>query len=323
MEPFNAALFGTTYHVPVLYREILADLVVDPAGVYVDGTLGGGGHSASFLTKVGSAGGKIFGIDQDDEALKTASNRLAPAIKAGSFQTLKGNFADMVSLVNDAGVNQVDGILLDLGVSSHQIDTPKRGFSYGADGPLDMRMNLQGTLDAEQLINMMDEAELRLIFFKYGEEKRSSRIARKIIESRPITSTKHLVDVITSCIPSKDENKSLARIFQALRIAVNDEMGVLELALTGALKLLKPAGRLAVISYHSLEDRPTKRFLRAGNFTGKVEKDFYGNPLTPWKLITRKAVKATAEEIAINPRARSARLRIAEKRADFSHEEVS
>jgi 16S rRNA (cytosine1402-N4)-methyltransferase len=212
------------------------------------------------------------------------------------------------------GITQVDGILLDLGVSSHQLDEKPRGFSYQAAASLDMRMDRRQGLSAADVVNEWDESALARVIWDFGEEPRGGAIARKIVANRPVQTTEHLAVLIRQCVKPTDANKALARVFQAIRIVVNDELAVLEQALMTALTLLRPQGRIAVLSYHSLEDRRVKRFLKYGNWTGEAEKDFYGNWLTPWQLITPKPIEASPEEVAQNPRARSAKLRVAEKK---------
>ena len=204
-------------------------------------------------------------------------------------------------------------MLLDLGVSSHQIDTPERGFSFDADGPLDMRMGDDAPLDAATIVNTWSEADLRHLLRTLGEEPRAPKLARRIVEARPLETTGDLADVVRRTVPYRETGKTLARVFQAVRIAVNDELGALERALAGALAVLRPGGRVAVISYHSLEDRRVKRYLRYGNFEGEPVRDFYGNLQTPWRQVVRKPITADEAEIRANPRARSARLRVAEK----------
>ncbi len=299
-----------TYHIPVLRKEVVEGLITSPGGTYVDATLGGGGHAEALLERLAPEG-RVIGIDQDPEALAAATERLR---RFGSrFHALRGNFADMADLLRAEGVDQVHGILLDLGVSSHQIDTAGRGFSFQQEGPLDMRMDPEQPLTAADLIASATEKELVSILRRYGEERRASRIARAIVQHRPIHTTAELAEVVRSVVPPSARQKTLARVFQALRIAVNRELEALERALEGALELLVPGGRMAVISYHSLEDRRVKRFFRYGNIEGVPVKDYYGHLLTPWKVITRKALQPSEEEIRHNPRARSARLRIAEK----------
>ncbi|WP_420455820.1 16S rRNA (cytosine(1402)-N(4))-methyltransferase RsmH [Rubrivirga sp.] len=307
--------YATTYHAPVLPAETVAALVTDTAGLYVDGTLGGGGHAAALLDALGPDA-LVVGIDQDPEALATARTRLAEAEAAGRFVALRGNFGDLDSLLarNDLGPTHgraAAGVLLDLGVSSHQLDQAARGFAYGQDGPLDMRMGDRGET-AAALVARLRTDDLADVLYQYGEERRSRAIARAIKRAAP-TTTAALAAAVRESVPTRDELKSLARVFQALRIAVNGEMDVLERALPAALDVLAEGGRLAVIAYHSLEDRRAKQFLRTGRFSAQVEKDAFGNPITPWRAVTRKPIVATDAEVAQNPRARSARLRVAEK----------
>ena len=304
--------YASSYHAPVLAREVVDALVTDPTGVYVDGTLGGGGHTAALLDALAPEG-RVIGIDRDPEALAAASARLAEANAAGRFLPLRGSFAEMEALLKDAGIADVDGVLLDLGVSSHQLDEATRGFAFSVAGPLDMRMDPAAKTTAADLVNTLDERALADILYLYGEEPRSRPIAREVVRRRPLETTDALADAVRAVVPMREQTKALARVFQALRIAVNGEMEALEAALGAALRVLKPGGRLAVIAYHSLEDRRVKHFLRYGNLAGTPEKDFYGRLLTPWTLLTKKAIEASEEEVAANPRARSARLRIAEK----------
>ena len=306
----QAARYATAYHAPVLASAVVDGLVTDRDGVYIDGTLGGGGHSAALLDALG-ADALVIGIDQDDEALATARARLADAEAAGRFRALKGNFGDLRQLVADLD-RPIAGILLDLGVSSHQIDDAGRGFAFSASGPLDMRMDPATGESARDLIDRLSADALADVIYQYGEERRSRAIARAIKDAAPET-TGELADAVRQSVPNREESKTLARVFQALRIAVNREMEVLEDVLPAALDALAPGGRLAVIAYHSLEDRRAKQFLRTGRFSATVEKDSFGNPLTPWAPITRKAIVADAAEITQNPRARSARLRISAK----------
>ncbi|HEX8386799.1 MAG TPA: 16S rRNA (cytosine(1402)-N(4))-methyltransferase RsmH [Rubricoccaceae bacterium] len=316
----QAARYATAYHAPVLAAETVAGLVTDPAGLYVDGTLGGGGHSAALLDALGPDA-LVVGIDQDAEALGTARARLADAEAAGRFVALRGNFADMAALLDAAGLGPnhgrpAAGVLLDLGVSSRQLDAPARGFAFMSDGPLDMRMDGQNGETAADLIDRLTETGLADTIYAYGEEGRSRRIAQAIKAAPRMETTADLAAAVRASVPTREEGKALARVFQALRIAVNDEMDVLERALPAALDVLAPGGRLAVIAYHSLEDRRAKHFLRTGRFEADVEKDAFGRPLTPFVAVTRRAVVATEAETARNGRARSARLRIAEKAAD-------
>lgn len=307
----RATPYSTAYHAPVLVREVVDLLVTDRDGLYVDGTLGGGGHSAALLESL-AGGGRVIGIDQDPEALATARKRLTSA--GDRFEAIQGNFGDVEALLAARGITQIDGLLLDLGVSSHQIDEASRGFAFSAEGPLDMRMDPSGATTAHELVNQLAESDLAEVLRDFGEEPRSHKIARAIAERRPLTTTAELADAVRAVVPFKEEVKSLARVFQGLRIAVNRELAVLERALVSGLRLLRPGGRMAVIAYHSLEDRPVKHFFRYGNFENEPVRDFYGNLLTPWELITRKAVQASPDEVERNSRARSARLRVAEKR---------
>ncbi len=309
--------YASSYHAPVLCKAVVEGVVTNRGGVYVDATLGGGGHSAALLEALAPEG-RVLGIDQDPDAHTAATARLATERERGRFQLVPGNFSDVEGLLRQAGVPVVEGLLLDLGVSSHQIDTPARGFSFRAEGALDMRMNPDAPYDASDLVNTWSAAELRRIFRVYGEEPRARRIAEAVVAARPLTTTSDLADCVRRLVPAREANKTLARVFQALRIVVNGEMEALEQALDASVRVLKPGGRFAVISYHSLEDRRVKRFFRYGNLEGIARKDLYGNLLTPWELVTRKPIVADAAEVAANPRARSARLRIATRRADAS-----
>lgn len=305
--------YAAVYHTPVLARETIDVLVTDRSGVYVDGTLGGGGHSAALLDALADDA-LVVGIDQDPEALATARGRLADAEAAGRFVAVEGNFGDLGALLHRSGVDRpVAGVLLDLGVSSHQLDEGARGFAYGKPGPLDMRMSDDGETAADLVARLSAEA-LADVIYQYGEERRSRQIARAIKAAAP-TTTDALADAVRQSVPTRDEVKSLARVFQALRIAVNRELDVLEAVLPAALDVLAEGGRLAVIAYHSLEDRRAKQFLKTGRFSNQVEKDHFGNPLSPLTLVTRKPIVASDAEIAQNPRARSARLRVAQKQS--------
>ena len=312
--------YATDYHAPVLCHAVVEGLVTDPDGVYVDATLGGGGHSAALLDAL-SEKGRVIGIDRDADGLAEAEKRLTREIERGRFQTLRGNFADVRQLLARTDVGPVDGLLLDLGVSSHQLDEAERGFSFSSEGALDMRMDQRGGLTARDVVNESDERELRQLFFEYGEEPKARRIAQAIVQARPVETTRALAEAVRRVVPSRQANKTLARIFQAIRIAVNGEMDALEAALEAGRDVLqvgdpeagRPGGRMAVIAYHSLEDRRAKRFFRYGNLDGEPVRDLYGRLLTPWREVTRKPIQPSDEEIAANPRARSARLRIAER----------
>ena len=301
------------YHNPVLLQQSVDYLVTNPNGTYVDVTYGGGGHSRSIMQKLQQ--GRLVAFDQDSDAQ-------SQLIEDERFTFVPSNFKNLNRFLKYHQVFPVDGILADLGVSSHQFDTPERGFSYREDGVLDMRMNTQSGKSAQDVVNQYDEKALTDMFYRYGELSDARALARRILKAReeqPITTTGQLVEALRPSLLRGKENKSLSKIFQAIRIEVNQGMAVLESFLTQALEALKVGGRLVVISYHSLEDRMVKNFMRAGKLDGEVEKDFYGNPLTPFKLITRKAVQPDEEEISVNPRARSAKLRVAEKITPVNH----
>lgn len=303
-----------SYHNPVLLHPSIDNLVVDPAGTYVDVTFGGGGHSRAILEKLTT--GRLIAFDQDEDSR-------ANLIEDERFQFVPSNFKNLTRFLQYHKAYPVDGIFADLGISSHQIDTPERGFSYREDGVLDMRMNCQSGISAKELVNEYDEAQLSRVFYTYGELSEGRRLAQRIVKVRaeqPIETTFQLADALRPCLPKGKENKYFSKIFQAIRIEVNKEMEVLESFLTQTVDALKPGGRLVIIAYHSLEDRMVKNFMRAGNLNGEVEKDFFGNPLTPFKLIARKPIVPDEDEIMTNPRARSAKLRVAEKILVEPHE---
>lgn len=296
------------YHEPVLKAESIDALGIRNDGIYVDATFGGGGHTRAILSHL-SGSGKLFGFDQDDDAKRNIP-------EDGNFTFIDSNFRFLKRYLRLHGVRQVDGILADLGVSSHQLDQAERGFSFRFDADLDMRMNQNADLSALQIINEYKEQDLVRIFSEYGEVRNSKTLAQTICSERQfrnIQTIQDLVNVMESVIRGK-RNKYLAQVFQAIRIEVNDEMGALEDFLKDCLEVLKPGGRLVIISYHSLEDRPVKNFLKSGNFEGTQIKDFYGNIERPFKLIVKKAMEPSSEEIKRNPRARSAKMRIAEKK---------
>ena len=303
------------YHQPVMLEQAVEGLDLQPAGCYVDVTFGGGGHSRRILEGLGPEGRLVaFDRDPDARANVPADDRLV---------FVPEDFKFFEAALRRLDLMPVDGILADLGISSHQIDTPERGFSYRFEAPLDMRMNPTQGQPASALLNEAPEEELVRIFRDLGEVPNARKLARRLVEVRggqPISSTGQFEQVITSCIPPKRRAKYLAQVYQALRIEVNGELEALAALLTGALQALRPGGRLVVISYHSLEDRMVKRFLRSGNFAGQVERDFYGNSLSPWELVTRRALQPNSAEIADNPRARSARLRVALKRSQKAEE---
>lgn len=296
------------YHNPVLLKETVDGLNIKPDGIYVDVTFGGGGHSKEILSRLGP-NGRLFGFDQDEDAL-------ANALPDERFTLIHENFRYIKRFLRFHGVKNVDGILADLGVSSHQFDVPERGFSTRFDADLDMRMSKRNELDAHKVINEYDDANLKRVFLDYGELKAAPAIARTIIEAREyktINTTDELKTVLAKFLPDQFKNKILAQIYQAIRIEVNQEMEVLKEFLEQSLEILKPGGRLSVISYHSLEDRLVKRFMKNGLFEGEPERDFFGNFSVPFKLVGKLIVPGEAE-IKINNRARSAKLRIAEKR---------
>lgn len=296
------------YHNPVLLKETVDGLNIQPDGIYVDVTFGGGGHSKEILSRLG-ANGKLFAFDQDEDAW-------ANALPDEKFTLIQENFRYIKRFLRFHGVKQVDGILADLGVSSHQFDVPERGFSTRFDADLDMRMSKRNELDASKVINEYDEANLKRVFLDYGELKAAPALARTIIEAREratIKTTDELKIVLNKYLPEQFKNKILAQIYQAVRIEVNQEMEVLKEFLEQSLEILKPEGRLSVISYHSLEDRLVKRFMKNGLFEGEPERDFFGNFSVPFKNIGKLIVPSEAE-IKLNNRARSAKLRIAEKK---------
>jgi len=295
------------YHIPALLNESIDGLNIRPDGIYVDVTFGGGGHSMEILRKLET--GKLVAFDQDTDAAVNAPVDGRFIFLDQNFRFLKNNL-----LFNE--IKSIDGLIADLGVSFHQFDEPERGFTFRQDAPLDMRMNKTGKLTAAQLLSSLEESELADIFYRFGELQNSRRIAKEIVLSRnrrPLESVNDMIDAIGKLAPFRQEHKFYARVFQALRIAVNHEIDYLQEMLLQSLEMLNPGGRLVVITYHSLEDRVVKNFMRSGNFEGNEKKDFYGNVETPWKIINRKGTTPGDEEIAGNNRARSARLRIAEK----------
>ncbi len=301
------------YHAPVLLAEVVAMLQPAPGKLFFDGTLGGGGHSEALLQH----GARVVAMDQDQNALKHATERLKPF--AAQFCALRGNFRNFPQIVEETGVSGFDGMLVDIGVSSHQLDDAARGFSFMRDGPLDLRMDTESPRSAADLVNTEDEAELMRIFFEYGEEPNGRRIARAIVKARaakPIRTTFQLADVVSAAAPKRGKRHPATLVFQALRIAVNDELAALHDFLAAAPRWLKPGGRLAVISFHSLEDRIVKQTLQhlAAPFIDRPEwPEARKNPDCVLKLVTRKPVQATPQEIELNPRARSAVLRVAER----------
>ncbi|SDZ93608.1 16S rRNA (cytosine1402-N4)-methyltransferase [Flavobacterium gillisiae] len=295
------------YHNPVLLQASVDGLNIKPDGVYVDVTFGGGGHSKEILSRLGPSG-RLFAFDQDEDAL-------ANALPDERFTLINENFRFIKRFLRFYGLKSVDGILADLGVSSHQFDVAERGFSTRFDAGLDMRMSQKNDLNAYRVVNEYDEADLKRVFLDYGELKNAAVLARTIVEARevqPIKTTDELKEVLAKYLPERVRNKILAQIYQAIRIEVNQEMDVLKEFLEQSLEVLKSGGRLSVISYHSLEDRLVKRFVKNGMFEGEPERDFFGNFSVPFKIIG-KLIVPDKEEIKLNNRARSAKLRIAEK----------
>ena len=296
-----------TYHNPVLLNECIQGLSVKPGGIYVDVTFGGGGHSRSILSKLN--GGKLFAFDQDESANVNDLNQ-------PGFKLINANFRHLKNFLKIEQVTKIDGLLADLGVSSYQFDVATRGFSTRFDGQLDMRMNVNSNLSAKDIVNDYSAEDLANLFYKYGELNNSRRIAYKIKEAREVSiinTTAELRNVISDLVSENHRNRFLSRVFQAIRIEVNDEISALEEMLLSAVDLLNPNGRLVVLSYHSLEDRLVKNLMKRGNFSGKIKKDFFGNPTKILKEINSKVIVASESEIKENSRARSARLRIAEK----------
>ncbi|HRR92417.1 MAG TPA: 16S rRNA (cytosine(1402)-N(4))-methyltransferase RsmH [Bacteroidales bacterium] len=295
------------YHIPALLDESIDGLNIRPGGVYVDATFGGGGHSAEILKRLGD--GRLVAFDTDEDALGNAIDDKRLILLNQNFRFLKNN-------LRFVGINQADGIIADLGVSFHQFDEPSRGFSFREDSVLDMRMSRNIPVKASDLLNSLDEEELAGIFSSYGELPAARKIARSIVKARvtePVKTTSDLIRCIGHLIPQGRRSKYLARLYQALRIAVNDELGALKDLLMQSAEVLVKGGRLVIITYHSLEDRLVKNFMRAGNFSGEVTRDFYGKPITVFSQVNRKVITPRPEETERNSRCRSARLRIAEK----------
>lgn len=296
------------YHIPALLKETIQGLDIKPDGIYVDVTFGGGGHSRAIVDEL-STEGHLYGFDQDADARQNA-------IDDSRFTFVYSNFKFLRNFLRYYNVDGVDGILADLGVSFHHFDDPERGFSFRWEGPLDMRMNRNAARSAAWYVNNWSEEQLADAFYLYGELKNARRFATAIVKARneaPIETVEALLAAVNPLINPKKEKKELAQVFQALRIVVNGEIEALSAFLQQSLKVLKPGGRLVIITYHSLEDRLVKNFMRAGNLEGKVEQDFYGRRMSPLKLLTSKPIVASEEEVQRNPRARSAKLRIAEK----------
>ena len=300
-----------TYHIPVMLDECISALNIKPNGIYVDLTMGGGGHTREILKHLGPEG-HLYSLDQDPDAEANAPQDPRHTFVASNFRFVRG-------ALRLRGVEHVDGILADLGVSSHHFDAKHRGFSFRGEALLDMRMNTRGGRTAADIINTYTNDALAKIFSEYGELDTTWKIANCIERARtekPITTTAELVEAVKPCTPPKDEAKFLTKLFQAIRIELNGEIEALKMALEQSAKLLSPEGRLVVMSYHSLEDRLVKNFMRSGNCEGVIEKDFFGRATTPFKVISRKAIVPSDEEITTNPRSRSAKLRVVEKLAE-------
>ena len=297
------------YHVPVLLKECVDGLVVNPAGIYADVTFGGGGHSRAIVSRLDAAG-HLYGFDQDADAE-------ANIVADGRFTFVRSNFRYLKNWMRYYGVEQLDGLLADLGVSSHHFDDAERGFSFRFDGKLDMRMNQRARLTAADVLNDYAEERLADIFYLYGELKNSRKLASVIVKARngqSIRTIGEFLEIIKPLFGREREKKELAKVFQALRIEVNQEMEALKEMLAAATEALKPGGRLVVITYHSLEDRMVKNIMKTGNVEGKAETDFFGNLQTPFRLVNNKVIVPDEAEIERNPRSRSAKLRIAEKK---------
>lgn len=298
-----------SYHIPALLMPTVDGLDLQPDGHYVDVTFGGGGHSREILNRL-SADGRLYGFDQDEDTERNI-------VDDQRFTFVRSNFRYLKNWMRYYGVDQIDGLLADLGVSSHHFDDESRGFSFRFDGPLDMRMNKRAETTAADIVNSYEESQLADVFYLYGELKNSRRIAAALVKARaakPIETTQDFMNAIDFLFKREREKKDMAKLFQALRIEVNHEMTALKEMLLGATQLIRPGGRLSVITYHSLEDRIVKNMMRAGNAEGKVEQDFYGRIQTPFTLINNKVITPDADEQERNPRSRSAKLRIAEKK---------
>lgn len=296
-----------TYHVPVLLEQSIDGLNISTGGIYVDVTFGGGGHSKEILRRLDERG-RLLSFDQDADAERNI-------VDDKRFTFVRSNFRYLKNFLRYYGVEQVDGILADLGVSSHHFDEGERGFSFRADGPLDMRMNKRAGITASEVVNTYAEDKLADVFYLYGELKNSRKLANLICKARSgqeITTISGFLEVIKPLFGKEREKKELAKVFQALRIEVNQEMEALKEMLQAAMEVLKPGGRLVVITYHSLEDRMVKNLMRTGNVEGKADKDFFGKVSTPFRLVNNKVIVPDEKEVQRNPRSRSAKLRIAE-----------
>ena len=292
------------YHIPALLEASIQGLAIKPDGIYVDVTFGGGGHSRAIMAQLGP-NGRLVGMDQDVDAI-------ANSLQDERFTFAHGNFAYLKNFLRYYGITGVDGILADLGVSFHHFDSVERGFTFRADAPLDMRMNRSAAFSARDLLNTYSEERLADVLYLYGELRQSRRLAAAIVKARPLSTTGELVNAVRPLLKASQEKKELSMVFQALRIEVNGELDALRRLLSQSLEVLNPGGRLAVITYHSLEDRLVKNFMRAGNVEGKQEKDFYGRVNSPLRVVTGKVIVPDAQEVERNPRSRSAKLRVAE-----------
>lgn len=298
----------TVYHIPALLTECIEALDIREGGIYVDATFGGGGHSRAILQRLGPQG-HLYGFDQDIDAM-------ANALPDARFTFVRSNFRFLANFMRFYGVESVDGIIADLGVSFHHFDEASRGFSFRADAPLDMRMNRSSALTAAEVVNSYSDHDLSRVLRLWGDLRKPGPVTGAILRARakaPVTTTGQLLEALKGAVNPRREKAELAQVFQALRIEVNSEMQALEQFLLSTLRVLRPGGRLAVLTYHSLEDRMVKNFMRSGNIDGTVEKDFFGRASTPWRLVTRQPLSPSPEEIERNPRSRSARLRVAEK----------
>ena len=305
-----------TYHVPVLLKESVDGLNIQPGGVYVDVTFGGGGHSREILGRI-SRDGHLYSFDQDADAEKNAGSYFEEQQEQGRFTFVRSNFRYLKNWMRYYGVEQIDGLLADLGVSSHHFDDESRGFSFRFNAPLDMRMNKRAGKTAADIVNEYEEGALADVFYLYGETKNARRIASAIVKQRtqkPILTTQDFIEVAEPFCRKEQEKKELAKLFQALRIEVNQEMRALKEMLVSATELIKSGGRLSVITYHSLEDRIVKNIMKTGNTEGKRQQDFYGRIETPFEAVNNKVIVPSDEEQESNPRSRSAKLRIAEKK---------
>ncbi len=302
------ATTADTYHVPVLLKESVDGLDIRPGGVYVDVTFGGGGHSREILARLGD-GGRLFGFDQDADAEVNVPGD-------ARFTFVRSNFRYLKNWMRYYDVEHIDGLIADLGVSSHHFDDAERGFSFRFDAPLDMRMNKRDGMTAADVVNKCPEEQLANIFYLFGELKNSRRLASAIVKARaakPFATTQDLAEAASAVFRKEREKKEMAKVFQALRIYVNNELGALSDMLAATAQLIRPGGRLSVITYHSLEDRMVKNFIRTGNGDGTAEQDFFGRTATPFRAVNNKVITPCEDEIEANPRSRSAKLRVAER----------